>query len=138
MIIPKQQILKGKNYKPKFLLAWAKFLTYNELEKVDQLEPYDADIAKQLIKNQSEWDKNVIQYNEDNLKKALCIAMSQAYKDLYFNNALMSDIYSNDILTWLYILGNKTIKLKNKAEIENFYNNISVYYKFEIPEKLNK
>lgn len=132
-MLEKQKVLYNKCYKPKFLLAWAKFLTYDELTKADQLDAYDADLLKHLINSPSDWNKNVIEYNEDNIKKALCIAIFQAYNDLYFNNGIMSDIYCDDIKTWLYILDNKHIKFKNN--IKDFYDKVSTFYQFCIPEK---
>ena len=102
----KEQILSTfkKNYKPCFLLAWLRFLSYDEMSKLDLLEPYDAALSAKQVKSSKDWDNLIIQYDNQNLLYGLCILMRKLFNSIVYENWVMSSIYANDIKIWLYIL----------------------------------
>jgi len=133
-MLKKEDILKKykKHYKQSFLLAWAKFLTYDELVKTDNMEILE---KESMLQNGKEWDKNVLTYNEANVTNALCIAVDTAMKDILMHDGMSYMLYYDDICEWLHILENKDLVMHKKISKSNvmaFYNEISDYYKFGI------
>lgn len=136
----KEQILSEfskKNYKPCFLLAWLRYLTYNELITIDMLEPYDAALLSKQIKKPKDWDKNmVIKYNKENLLYSLCILMRKFNTELNLHNDINLNLYLDDIITWLDIMGdneynNINVDKLSNSEIIDIYNLIALKYKIE-------
>lgn len=124
--------------KPIFLLAWGQFLTYEELEKYQYLEVYDAFVYTHKIKSPEEWDKQVIPYTAENLKKALCVCLTQSInyinthskKDTLFD---MNDMYFDDVKAWLKLLEDDRFnkyKSDDTNAIKKFYQDISKIYNF--------
>ncbi|WQJ53589.1 MAG: hypothetical protein [Wendovervirus sonii] len=143
-MISKSEIIKKykKNYKPSFLLAWARFLTYDELVKTENTEPLE---KRHMLENATEWNKLVIPYKEENVINALCIELSSAIKALNGPSAISALLYYDDILVWLKILENNNIyplslkksyseKAKQRLykDIMEFYKKISDYYQFHL------
>lgn len=132
----KEQILSTfkKNYKPCFLLAWLRFLSYDEMKSLDLLEPYDAALSANQIKSNKDWDKLVLEYNENNLLSGLCILMRKLFNAITAENKVMSSVYASDIEAWLNILEDDFYKkgispIDNFENIKSFYNTIAQKYK---------
>ena len=125
-----------KRFKPTFLLAWSKYLTYDELQKVNQLEAYDAEVLKNNIKSSKEWDKNVLLFTQDNVIRSLFIELYKATLEIntkQYSNLM--EVPFNDIRTWLYILDDDTIKTPvklTKESIMKFYYDIDKKYNFKL------
>lgn len=137
-MISKEQLLSNakKKWKPIFLLAYSRFLTYEELEKTNYLEAYDNAVLSNIVKTPKDWNKLVIPYTEDNIKKALCIELNRAANDITHNIAITQYVYPSDIVTWLYILEDTDIntsisRQKTIDSIKSFYNEVSKKYKFD-------
>jgi len=133
-MLNKADILKKykKQYKPVFLLAWARFLTYDELIKTDNLEVLE---KEQMLDKGAEWDKLVISYKHENIINALCIALDIAIKDITLHNGMCYLTYYDDILTWLKILENtdiQPVKKITKETVKKFYYTVSDAYKFDL------
>ena len=133
----KEQILLdfNKNYKPCFLLAWLRFLTYDEMKKVDLLEPYDAALSAKQIKSIKDWDGLVVSYTEHNLLFGLCILMRKLNNAILNENWVMGSVYANDIKNWLYILDDKEYDFDtsmSSKRIIKYYNNIAIKYKIDL------
>ena len=132
----KEQILSTfkLNYKPCFLLAWLRFLTYSEMENLDLLEPYDAAlIAKQVITSK-DWDNLVVQYNMQNLLLGLAILMRKLNNTIISEKWAICSIYANDVKTWLYILDDEEFDFDDTLEpekIKSYYKNIAQKYKID-------
>lgn len=133
----KEQILSmfKKNYKPCFLLAWLRFLTYDEMQSVDLLEPYDAALSAKQVKSNKEWDRLVVSYTEHNLLFGLCILMRKLNNAILDENWTMGSIYANDVKNWLYILDDKEYDFDTSLSpktIIKYYNNIAIKYKIDL------
>jgi len=124
-----------KNYKPSFLLAWLRFLTYDELKSIDMLEPYDAAVLAKQIKSNKDWDRQVIEYTKENILYGLCILMSKLSNAIFEKNWVMASIFANDIKNWLYILDDNELKIDsslNSKKIISYYRNVGAKYKIDI------
>lgn len=125
---------KHKRHKKAFLLAWAKYFTYEELSSVDMLEVYDAAVGANKVKSAADWNKSVIEYTEDNIKKSMCIAFYEAVNAIIENNTSMISIYADDIVGWLSILEDTDIKYKATLNVDNikqFYKKVADKYHFD-------
>lgn len=140
---PKQHIIdlvvndQKQNWAYGFVLAWARFFTYEELEMIEQLEPYDAEVLKGKVKSKKDWNKLVIPYTEDNIKKAMCIALNKAVSHMLSSVDKIRMIYVDDIKRWLFILDDKSfeyskINENDDASVKKFYNDVAKKYKFDI------
>lgn len=133
----KEQILSlsKKNYKPGFLLSWLRFLTYNEMKKLDLLEPYDAAKNANQVKTNKDWDRLVVPYTEHNILCGLCILMRKLNNAILGENWVMGSIYANDIKNWLYILDDHEFDIDDSMsskKIIRYYNNIAIKYKIDL------
>lgn len=132
----KEQILANykKNFKPAFLMGWLRFLTYDELKKLDLLEPYDAALAAHQVKTSKDWDKLVIEYNKQNLLSGLCILMRKLFSVIIEKNWSLASVYANDIKNWLYILDDEELKFNDSMHLDdivNYYTAVGKKYKIE-------
>lgn len=134
----KEQILKsfGTDYKPCFLLAWLRYLTYEEMKGLNMLEPYDAAKDAKQVKSTKEWDNLVIKYTRENLLNGLCILMRKFYGAIIEENWTMSYIYLDDVIHWLHILDDNEFDNINgdlsSKQIKEYYYNISKKYKIDL------
>lgn len=133
----KEQILSiyKKNYKPSFLLAWLRFLTYNELNSIDMLEPYDAAVLAKQVKTDKEWDKLVVGYTKENILCGLCILMRKLSNAIFEENWVMASIFANDVKNWLYILDDNEFTIDsslNSTKIINYYKKVGAKYKIDM------
>lgn len=135
----KEEILSiaKKNFKPSFLLAWLRFLTYDELKKLDLLEPYDAALSAKQVKSSKDWDNLVISYTRNNLLCGLCILMRKLSNTIDNENLVLSTIYVNDIKNWLYILDDEEYNPSSKEiltliEITDYYKKVGQKYKIDL------
>ena len=134
----KEQILATfkENYKPCFLLSWLRFLTYDEMKKLDLLEPYDAAFSAKQVKSGKDWDNLVIEYNKQNLLSGLCIQMRKLFNSIVAENWVISSIYANDIKNWLYILDDNEFNIDDdtldSSLIIGFYKNVAQKYKIDL------
>ena len=133
----KDQILATfkENYKPCFLLSWLRFLTYDEMKKLDLLEPYDAAFSAKQVKTSKDWDNLVIEYNKQNLLSGLCIHMRKLFNAIVAENWVLSAIYANDVKTWLYILDDNEFDISDTLDsslIIGFYKNVAQKYKIDL------
>ena len=133
----KEQILATfkENYKPCFLLSWLRFLTYDEMKKLDLLEPYDAAFSAKQVKTSKDWDNLVIEYNMQNLLSGLCIQMRKLFNAIVAENWVISSIYANDIKNWLYILDDNEFDINDELDskpIIDFYNQVAKKYKIDL------
>ena len=103
-----QRFLEGTDDHHKvFVLAWARFLTIDELRACDYLDVYDLDKGKYKIKSYKEWDSNVIPFTKKNLVALIGVVVDKAvncYLTYAKDNIYM---YVWDIRALLEILGNK-------------------------------
>jgi hypothetical protein len=124
-----------ENYKPSFLLAWGHYLTYDELKKTDNLEAYEAEKLAKRVKKIADWNSKVLEYNEENIKRSLCIAVYNAIENAEIDADFLNLAYVNDIQTWLDILEDKSFKMDDhmsSKELIAVYNKISDKYKFNL------
>ncbi len=133
----KEQILSTfkKNYKPCFLLAWLRFLSYDEMKQIDLLEPYDAALSAKQVKSSKDWDNLVIQYDNQNLLYGLCILMRKLFNAIIDENWTMGSVYANDVKTWLNILDDNEFNIDSSlcsTKIINYYKNVAQKYKIDL------
>lgn len=130
---------KHKRYKKVFLLAWSKYLTYEELVKTDQLEVFD--YYNYDTSDIDVWNRSLIEYNEDNVKRSLCIAYNKAINALNKNNIILASIYADDLASWLYILNDNDIHFYQTLKVNKlieFFQKIASKYNFEFNERYYK
>jgi len=127
----KESICSGGQvrYKPVFLLAWARFLGYEDLERLGFLEVYDAAVANGEVKTPKEWDRHVIEYNEENVTNALCIAIHRAVTDIMCHDAWMLTVYADDVREWLSML--EVEKIAKKFDLEKYDDVLAFYRKID-------
>ena len=133
----KEQILSTfkKNYKPCFLLAWLRFLSYDEMKQIDLLEPYDAALSAKQVKSSKDWDNLVIQYDNQNLLYGLCILMRRLFNAIIDENWTMGSVYANDVKTWLNILDDNEFNIDSSlcsTKIINYYKKVAQKYKIDL------
>ncbi len=133
----KEQILASfkKNYKPSFLLAWLRFLTFDEMKGLGLLEPYDAALSAKQVKSGKDWDKIIISYNTQNLLAGLCILMRKLFNAITDENWVAASIYANDVKNWLYILDDEEYDIDDSLspnKIKDYYKKVGLKYKIDI------
>lgn len=133
----KEQILSSykKNYKPCFLLAWQRFLTYDELKKLDMLEPYDAALMAKQIKSSKDWDDHVVAYTKQNLLFGLCILMRRLFNKLAKEDIAIASVYANDVEEWLSILDDNEFDIDESLDLKkiiDFYRGVAQKYKIDL------
>ena len=137
-MLKKEYLIKSykENYKPGFLLAWAHYLTYKELQKTDNLEAYLAEKNAKRVKKIADWDNNVLEYNEENIKRTFCIDLYNAIRNAEDESTMINFVYIDDIKTWLNILEDSDFQYLNDnmstTELLNVYNKIANKYKFNL------
>lgn len=125
-----------ENYKPAFLLAWGHYLTYKELQQTDNLEAYLAEKGAKRVKKIADWDNNVLEYNEENIKRTFCIALYNAIRNAEDESTMINFVYIDDIKMWLNILEDSDFQNLSEdlsvSELLDVYNKISNKYKFNL------
>ena len=130
---------RNRYYKKPFLMAWGRYFNYNELQRIDMLEPYFALTSSGMVKSVNDWNKLVIEYTEDNVKKTMCIAMDNAFKALTSNDLVSLAIYADDIRKWLDILEDNDSSLqlnykKQNVDYIKFIVDVATKYHYRIPD----
>lgn len=136
-MLKKEDLIKSfkEDFKPTFLLAWGHYLTYDELKKTDNLEVYDAEKLAKRVKKIADWDSKVIEFNEENVKRSLCLAVFNAIQNAEIDADFMNLTYVNDINAWLDMLEDHSFVLNDdmsSKELLEVYNKISNKYKFNL------
>lgn len=125
---------KHKRHKKVFLLAWHKYLTYDELVRVDMVDAYEAYRMGGVVRSRSEWDDNVKEYTEENIKKSLCIEFNKCVSAIPQGVKSITSVCADDIAGWLSILGDNDIKYKSTLDIDTikcFLKEVADKYHFE-------
>ena len=137
-MLKKEDLIKiyKENYKPAFLLAWARYLTYKELQQTDNLEAYLSEKFAKRVKKIADWNDNVLEYNEENIKRTFCIALYDAIRNVESETDFLNFTYIDDIKTWLNILEDPDFQYLSDemsvSELLDTYNKISNKYKFNL------